>query len=476
MRAWLLIASLLPAPALASNAHAVDILHDDVALVPDIAGKRLTGQMSLTLKPTHKDVTAVVLDSGELKITSVTRNNRVLPYEQHNGRVRISLDQPAPTDAPTTLQLRYEGAPSFGLEFAPERDEVYTVFSTRQWMPSVDAPDERATFALSLTLPPGLKAAGTGRALAPRTLPDGRVEHRWALASPMPAYVYGFAAGRYQHATLPYGRNVLHLLSADRSPQQLKQVFARTRDMLDFFADKAGLPYPGDYSQVLVARTIGQEMAGLSVMSEAYGKEVVNDPDQIALIAHEAAHQWWGNRVTCAGWEHFWLNEGFANFMTAAYLQHAQGEDAYQAKIKAWRERVESLRAKGADRPLVFPDWNAPTADDRAVVYQKGAYVLHLLRADMGDDAFWRGIRAYTRAHDGQSVVTADFQRAMENAAGRSLQAFFDAWAYSAPGSAGHWPAPPSYIAAAGGSSNPRFATNAAAGGSTGWPSAARAD
>ena len=310
----------------------------------------------------------MALDTGELNVTSATRNSRVLAFDQHDGVLRITLDQPAPTDAPTTLQLRYEGAPPFGLEFAPERDEVYTVFSTSQWMPSVDAPDERATLALSLTLPPALKAAGTGRALPPRTLPDGRVEHRWRLASPMPAYVYGFAAGRYQQAAVPRGKNALHLLSVDRSPQQLEKIFARTGDMLDFFADKAGLPYQGDYSQVLVARTIGQEMAGLSVMSEAYGAEVLDGPDQIALIAHEAAHQWWGNRVTCAGWEHFWLNEGFANFMTAAYLQHAQGEAAYQAKIMAWRERVEALRAKGADRPLVYPDWNAPSADDRAVV------------------------------------------------------------------------------------------------------------
>lgn len=430
MRAWLLIALLLPTPALASKDRAVDILHYDVALVPDIAGKRLTGKMSITLKPTHEDATAVVLDSGELNVTSVTHNNRALAFEQHDGRLRITLDQAAPTDAPTTLHLHYEGAPPFGLEFAPEREEVYTVFSTSQWMPSVDAPDERATLALSLTLPPELKAAGTGRALPSRTLPDGRVEHRWMLASPMPAYVYGFAAGRYQHATLAHGKGALHLLSVDRSPQELKQIFARTGDMLDFFADKSGLPYNGDYSQALVARTIGQEMVGLSVMSEAYGAEVLADPDQIALIAHEAAHQWWGNRVTCAGWEHFWLNEGFANFMTAAYLQRAQGEAAYQAKVNAWRGRVESLRAKGADRPLVYPDWKAPTADDRAVVYQKGAYVLHLLRVDMGEDAFWRGIRAYTQANDGRSVVTADFQRAMEQAAGRSLQPFFSEWMY----------------------------------------------
>ena len=121
-----------------------------------------------------------------------------------------------------------------------------------------------------------------------------------------------------------------------------------------------------------------------------------------------------------------------ANFMTAAYLQHAQGEAAYQAQVQGWRTRLEALRAKGADHALVYANWDAPTGDDRAVVYRKGAYVLHLLRGELGEAVFWRGLRDYTRTYDGRSVVTADFQRAMEKAAGRSLQPFFDEWVYTA--------------------------------------------
>ncbi|MGS7843731.1 M1 family aminopeptidase [Stenotrophomonas forensis] len=253
------------------------------------------------------------------------------------------------------------------------------------------------------------------------------------MRKPAPAFVYGFAAGPYVHARQ---RN-LHYYSVDRSEAELRQLFAATGDMLGFFAERAGLAYEGDYQQALVAETIGQEMAGMAVMSEAYGKEVLDDLTQTDLIAHEAAHQWWGVRVTCAGWEHFWLNEGFANFMAAAWLQQSHGEAAYQAMVQGWEKRMQELRTKGADRPLVYPQWIKPSADDRAVVYKKGAYVLHRLRQELGEEVFWRGLREYTQANDGRSVVTADFQQAMEHAAGRSLQAFFDAWVYGVGGELG---------------------------------------
>lgn len=417
------------AAAHASTPRGFDVLHYDVALVPDIAHKRITGQQTLRFNA-GQALRTVTLDSGALTVTDVMQEDRALVFAQHDAKIQITLAEPLPPGDTASVTIRYHGEPPYGLEFAPERDEVYTIFSTSQWMPSVDAPDERATLDLSVTLPAGLLAAGTGRALPLRTLADGRIEHRWQLETPMPAYVYGFTAGRYQEATQQHGAIALRFLSRERSPAQLQRVFTATGGMLDFFADRAGLPYRGDYQQALVARTIGQEMAGLSLMSERYGQQLLEDSGQTALMAHEAAHQWWGNRVTCARWEHFWLNEGMANFMTAAYLQQAQGEAAYQAQVTIWRTRLDALRAKGADHALVYPDWNAPTADDRAVVYQKGAYVLHLLRVEMGEAAFWRGIRDYTQANDGRSVVTVDFQRAMETAAGRSLQPFFAQWVY----------------------------------------------
>ncbi|MGE8279187.1 MAG: M1 family metallopeptidase [Stenotrophomonas sp.] len=424
------VSLLLSDPANAAQLRAFDILHYATTVDVDTAAGTLHGETLVRFSAVTAAARELQLDSGALTIDSVQQDGEPVPFVQRDAVLHINLLTAVRAGE---VQVRYHGKPRFGLEFAPAREEVYTIFSTAQWMPSVNAPDERATLALALRLPPRLKATAVGDALPSRQLDDGRIEHRWQLRKPAPAFVYGFAAGPYVHAR----QGNLHYYSVDRSEAELRQLFAATGDMLGFFAERAGLAYEGDYRQALVAETIGQEMAGMAVMSEAYGKEVLDDPTQASLIAHEAAHQWWGVRVTCAGWEHFWLNEGFANFMTAAWLQQSQGEAAYQAMVQGWEKRVQELRTNGADRPLVYPQWIKPSADDRAVVYKKGAYVLHRLRQELGEEVFWRGLREYTQANDGRSVVTADFQQAMEHAAGRSLQAFFDAWVYGVDGELG---------------------------------------
>ena len=166
------------------------------------------------------------------------------------------------------------------------------------------------------------------------------------------------------------------------------------------------------------------------MLPESYGRAVLTGEGSVSLGAHELAHQWWGNMVTCRDWTHFWLNEGFATFMAAAYDERRFGQAQYLKDIDGVRRRYETVRDAGHDKPLVFPNWNRPTADDRTLVYQKGAYVLHLLREQLGEQAFWGGIRDYTRTHFGKSVTTVDFQKAMEQSSGRDLSKFFSAWVY----------------------------------------------
>jgi aminopeptidase N len=223
----------------------------------------------------------------------------------------------------------------------------------------------------------------------------------------------------------------LHYLSSGFSPSDMQRIFGESARMLEFFQERAGVPYMGDqYSQVIVPRTAGQEMAGFSVVSEEYARAVLADPLAGSLLGHEFAHQWWGNIVTCQAWTHFWLNEGFATFMAAAYRERRFGRDVYLKDIDGMRARYERVRDAGHDRSLVFPDWSQPTADDRTLVYQKGGYVLHLLREYVGDSAFWAGIASYTRNNFGKSVTTDDLQRAMEQASNRNLESFFSTWVY----------------------------------------------
>jgi len=248
----------------------------------------------------------------------------------------------------------------------------------------------------------------------------------WLQERPVPAYTFGFSVGRFSEATDREGGVTLRYFANGFTPDEMRTIFGESRQMLRFFEERSGVPYGSQtYSQVLVARTVGQEMAGLSVVSEEYGRAVLKDSMAIGLLAHEFSHQWWGNMVTCHSFTEFWLNEGFATFMAAAYREHRFGRATYLADIDAMRGRLAQVVSRGNDRSLVFPAWERPTADDRTVVYQKGALVLHQLRERVGEDDFWNAIRLYTRRHFGQSVTTDALRLAFEEVSGTDLREFF---------------------------------------------------
>ena len=150
-------------------------------------------------------------------------------------------------------------------------------------------------------------------------------------------------------------------------------------------------------------------MSSFTALRETYGRDVLTNQRAIWLAAHELAHQWWGNMVTNRDWTHFWLNEGIASFIASAYKEKRFGREEYLRDIAEYRVNYEKVRDAAKDRPLVFPDWNRPTADDRTLVYDKGAYV-GLLREELGEQVFWKGMRQYTQKYFGKSVVTSDFQ------------------------------------------------------------------
>lgn len=399
-----------------------------LTLTPDIDRGTVAGRLLVRLGAGSG--AGLQLDIGDLLITSVTEGGRPLAF--HQGDRRLQVEWPSGTVAPREIEIVYHGAPSGGIHFDAAASQVHTAFATSQWMPCLDAPDQRAPLSLTLRLPPGLTVAATGTPVVTQAEADGRIASQWRLDTPMPSYLYGFAAGRFTEAVERAGAVELRLLATTSfDATQLRRVFRDTADMLAFFERRAGVPYPAPrYTQVLLKGAAAQELAGIALLGERYGRRVLDDEGAQWLGAHELAHTWWGNGVTNRAWTEFWLNEGLASFMTAAWFEHRFGRARYDALIDAAREKVDALRAAGKDRALVFPDWNRPSADDRSIVYDKGAWVVHLLREELGEPAFWRGLQRYTRTHWGRSVSSLDFQRAMEAASGRDLQTFFRRWVH----------------------------------------------
>jgi aminopeptidase N len=425
------IATALPPPAHASDVRSFDVEHYSVTLEVDVERRAVRGVEQVRFVAAAGARITLALDSGALDIEAVREAGLDRPFEKRGAQLFIEL--PAVTERERSVEIRYHGSPLHGVKFLPQSAQVSTAFATSQWLPCVDAPDERATFELTLVAPRGSEVAASGRLLGSEDTSAGSVT-RWSLEEPTPSYLYGFALGRFAAVQDTSSRVALHYLAPRSFAADLQRIFADTHDMLEFFENRAGVSYPHSaYTQVLLEQGSGQEMAGMSVMGTKYGTDVIEDPTNVWLGAHELAHEWWGNGVTNASWRHFWLNEGIATFMTAAYLEHRFGRDAYLKQIDAARVKYESLAAAGKDHALVFDDWSSPSADDRSIAYDKGAYVLHRLREEIGDDAFWTGLRRYTESNWGRSVTTPDFQASMEQAANRDLGAFFARWVYSAP-------------------------------------------
>jgi alpha-L-fucosidase len=412
---------------LGQGSRTFDVLHYDVSLEPDITAKTIKGTVTIKYLATIKGLTKLELDCGDLVIDAVKQNGQARQFSVANRKVTISL---APNSRPTgEVQVDYHGTPRRGIRFFPERQQVYTVFSTSQWMVCVDAPDDRATLTLRLSVPPNLKTVGNGRLKTAQRLPNGVLLNEWEQTTPVPTYIFGFAIGPFDELT---EKNKFTYLTTGYSEAEVRQVFKNTGDMFKFFEAKAGVPYAGKtYTQVLAAGGVEQEMSSFTALPEAYGKRLLANEQDVWLAAHEMAHQWWGNMVTCRDWNHFWLNEGIATFMAAAYIEHRFGSASYEKEINRYRESYERVRAAGKDKSLVFPDWLSPTPEDRTLVYDKGAYVMHLLRQEMGEQKFWRGLRLFTRRHFGKPVVTADFTAAMSEANGKSLEKFFAKWVYN---------------------------------------------
>ena len=400
-------------------------------LEPQFETSTIQGALQMDFSVQKPGLKQLDLDAGNLRIADVQLGTQALPFEKTGSQLRVQLPADLKPNSPQQLLIHYTGDASGGLRFDKDAVQVATAFSTSQWMPCLDDPAVRAPFSLTLVLPAGLLSVGNGLSESQQAQTDGKVTHVWRLELASPSYLYGFAAGKFSQTQEFAGNTSLQYVGPSNlfTSASLQQVFTDTADMLAFYSDRAGVAYPlPTYRQILLNGPAAQEMAGFSVMGARYGTRVLADPQAIWLGAHEMAHQWWGNGVTNKSWRHFWLNEGIATFMTAAYLEHRFGAAEYQRQIDAARFKYQAVRDAGLDKSLVFPDWDKPSSADRSLVYEKGALVMHELRGYLGEEKFWRALKHYTQKHWGQSVETADFKVAMEAGSGADLTAFFKQW------------------------------------------------
>lgn len=422
----------------------IDIIDIRLDLRMDLAKKIAEGTATLQIRSLraikHMELDAVDFHVKKVTLALDTRPPHPVPYTHDGQKLTILLPKPCPAGQEATLRVDYRVEnPKQGLHFfgptAAEPDTPRIVWSqgepisNRYWFPCIDAPDERQTTEIVVTVPEGFEAISNGKLVTRKTNSDGKsVTFDWRQDKPHPAYLVTLVVGQFDIVREEWDKvPVLYYVPRGKK-DQVATTFTRTREMLSFFSKRFGIHYPWDkYAQVVAYRYGGgMENTSATTMGDILqDRRSILDRDSDGIIAHELAHQWWGDLVTCRDWAHIWLNEGFASYAEALWDEHRNGEDAYAYNMF---QKAGSAISGGKKRPVVDRRYSTPMSMFDSRAYPKGAWILHMLRRQVGDEEFFKGVREYGSAHRLQSAETADFRRTMERVTGRNLERFFYDW------------------------------------------------
>lgn len=381
------------------------------ALTPDIAHRTIAGKQRIILNVTSPTLTTLHFDANALTVRSVLANGEAATYARVEDGHLITFREPFEAGDTIFLDIVYDGPPGPGLTIAD--DHLYTSYFTCSWMLcTLDRPGDKARFWVRLTLPEGWTSFASD-------------------VEPYSPHLFGFAAGKVSTIRQQAAGTEIVTASPTLGEADLRALFAEAPAMFAFFREKAGMPFPhGTYWQFVPPGGGAQEGAGFAILGVDALKTVRDTPPDDWAIAHEMAHTYWGNLVTSKDWTHFWLNEGLTVFMTAAWKQHRWGEASYAQEIERASARWNGAKERGWDRPLAFSGAYPDLRTRRAIQYSKGMLFFVELRRTLGEEAFWRGVYFYTRAHYGGTVQSVDLQRAFERASGKDLHALFAEWVY----------------------------------------------
>ena len=414
--------------------------HIDLRLTIDPTAGTLSGEARLEILPLRTGLGEVVLDFDDMTIDQVV-NEEGASLEWHAEDGRLTLHGVA--KAGETIAISWHGKPARGLYFTgpteAEPERPHMAWSQCQdedahfFFPCIDHPSVKCTWTMAFTIPGGMQAIGNGRF-------EGQEGNtwRWSQAEPMPAYLFTVCVGDFAVYTDESDRvPVRYLAPKGVSDEDFKRIFGKTPRMIAFFEERYGHPYPWPrYDQVVVHDFIfgGMENVASTTLTDLCltDERAAIDWDAEDLIAHELAHQWFGDLLTCQDWSQGYLNEAWATYSEVLWKTHDLGVDEATYHLYGDLKNYLAECASRYKRPIVTYHFREPIDVFDRHLYEKGALVVHTLRTFLGDEAFWAGVEDYLHTNAHTTVHSRDFQVAMERASGRNLDGFFNDWVMSA--------------------------------------------
>ncbi len=445
MKKLLLLAAAACAPLLFADNYprqpGIDVDHYIFRVALSDQSAEISGDATISVRFVDAGVTQVVFDlampaAGKgMTVDQVTSGGAAVPYLHRDDRLRIGLAVSPARGELREFNIKYHGVPADGLKILKNKYGDRCFFTSNwpdfahQWLPTIDHPYDKATGEFLVTAPVKYQVVSNGRLVETLDLGDGRRMTHWKQDEPIPVWLYSigvaeFAARRFGTAVgVPLETWVYH---QDRDAG-IGTFEVPTREAIEFFSSHIG-PYP--YDKLAAVQTAGNG-GGMEVASAIfYGERSVDGRPATRQVAHETAHQWFGDSVTEKDWDDVWLSEGFATYFALLDTEHYQGRDAFVAGLANARTRIFDAEKR---MPGVAVVQDKPWKGiPNQIVYQKGGWALHVLRGEIGTEKFWAGIREYYRRYRDHNASTADFEKVMEEVSGQDLGWFFRQWLYRA--------------------------------------------
>ncbi len=437
---WLLIALTGFSAYTQPTIPPLDVQHYTFNLTLNDDNNNIDGQATITVK-FLKSTSLFVLDltkkgsNGKgMTVSTITEGGKKIPFSQ-TGEV-VKLSAAAKANSIHNYTITYSGIPADGLIISTNKFGKRTFFGdnwpnrAHNWLPCVDNPANKASVDFIVTAPAHYDIVSNGIKTEEKNLPNNQKLTHWHEAARLPTKVMVIGAANFaiDNAGIVNGIPVYTYVFPENKTEGFKSYAVATK-ILPFFIGKIG-PYAYKKLANVQSKTIfgGMENAGAIF----YAENSVNSKGVEELMAHEIAHQWFGDAVSEKSWAHLWLSEGFATFMANYYLESTYGPDTLKKRLSAQRQKVINF-----ERSRLTPVVDSLVKDDfmqllNANSYEKGGWVLHMLRRKLGDNAFWKGIRAYFAKYNGGNANTNDFKKAMELASGQKLDVFFKEWLLTA--------------------------------------------